>query len=363
MSERRSDGVPCAPGLQLCRPVEGAASRARGATRDALGGSRRAALRPRPRGDLCWSRRRRDDVSVAHRRAKVPAGPWSCHPDRPGGASRARGTCGEALGVGRAAASTPRSRGDVSLSGRRRGGAAASPSPSPRPDGGGAASPSCRGALTTPPAPPEAAPSTAARPGLVGCAGRPSESAERRRRLRAPGGTSPHPGDGGAASPSAPSALTTPPAPPETTPSTAPPPGTVGRVGRPSESAERRRRLRGPGATSPRPGGGGAASPSSRGALATPPAPPEAAPSTAPRPGPVGREGRPSEAQERRRRLRCSGATSRRPGGDGAASSSSRGAMATPPAPPEAAPSTAPRPGPVGREGRRSEPQERRRRL
>ena len=99
LSERRPDGVPCAPGLHLCRPVEGVTSRARGATHDALGGSRWVASRSRPRGGLCWSRRRQDGVSVAHRRAKVPAGPWSCHPDRPvnGAASRARGTRGEAL--------------------------------------------------------------------------------------------------------------------------------------------------------------------------------------------------------------------------------------------------------------------------
>ena len=209
--------------------------------------------------------------------------------------------------------------------------------------------------MATPSGPPKAAPSTATRPGLVGRAGMSSKVAERRRRPRAPGAASPRPGGGGVSSSSSRGALATPPAPPEAAPSTTPHPELVGRTERPSESAERRRHLRAPGATSPRPGGGRAASPSSRGALATPPALPgdrlvHSAASLAR--GTCGKG------------LRGGGAAASPPNprGDLYTSGRQRGGVAIvprrtgdAPAPPEAAPFTAPRPGLVRRAGRPSE--------
>ena len=100
---------------------------------------------------------------------------------------------------------------------------------------------------------------------------------------------------------------------------------------------QRRRRTRDGGAAPFRPGDGVAASPFSRGAPAPPSAPRDAALATAPPTGPVGREGRPFEATERRHRARAPGAASPRPGGGGAASPLSHGAPATAP-PPERSP-------------------------
>ena len=66
---------------------------------------------------------------------------------------------------------------------------------------------------------------------------------------------------------------------------------------------------------------------------------------------------------ERRRRVQAPGETSSRPGGDGAASRSPRGALSAPPAPREVAPSMATRAAAVRRALTRSAVAERRRRL
>ena len=102
---------------------------------------------------------------------------------------------------------------------------------------------SSRGAPATPPAPREAAPSTTARPGLVGRAGRRPEAAERRRGIQAVGATSSCPGCGGAASRLSRGAPATPPALREAAPSTATRVAAVRQTWTRGAVAERWRRL------------------------------------------------------------------------------------------------------------------------
>ena len=145
--------------------------------------------------------------------------------------------------------------------------------------------------------------------------------------------------------------------------STAPRSGPVGRAERRLAAVGGRRQLRAVGSTSARPGSGGVAPRLGPGAPMTSTTPREAALSTALRSGPVGRAGRRPDVTGGGWLSRAARATSAHLGGDGARPSSARGVPASPRGPTETTPSTAKRAAAARRARQRCAVPERPRRL